>query len=564
MAEASGSSKAGSVVTIKELSNEKFVIGKILRGGMGEVYQLVSVRPAGPVLALKTYQPTATREQFIREADLWISLGNHAHIARAMLYLEWESRPSIIANWYKQSIDSQTAQAWPTAKLINFAAGLLDGLEYAFRVGGIIHQDVKPANILLGDEDEPRLTDFGMARFANCGPVINGLEGVDPSMVHSVSFGPIGGTPFYMAPELFVGLPPSVQTDIFSVGVTLYQLVTGEHPYFCGPETGHRARPVFRSGPLRLFEQKRGSEASALVSLIVAALQLNPKSRPQSYDQLFHLIGRKYAGNRANASDPVHEVITKAAFLRDTGRTQEALKLLQTAIGERPTNPELLNSLAVQLLKLGLKQRAYATWDSAVECLQFTKGRHNRALYLDPVMNLAWRMVSEQQFAKADSLFTSAAQWSSDTPLVRLSYMEFGWWHLYHGRFEEARQHILACSKSKTPDEMSVWCFTLAAWLSGEFVACADTLAQAYLELRTKGATTALVACVLTTFVPARRQEALHALAYPAFDSELAGMVTEMGLPSASSLQSLSEANVRLVIRSLDSLVTGGRNSELI
>jgi hypothetical protein len=102
-------------------------------------------------------------------------------------------------------------------------------------------------------------------------------------------------------------------------------------------------------------------------------------------------------------------------------------------------------------------------------------------------MNLAWRMVSEQQFAKADSLFTSAAQWSSDTPLVRLSYMEFGWWHLYHGRFEEARQHILACSKSKTPDEMSVWCFTLAAWLSGEFVACADTLAQAYLKLRTKG-----------------------------------------------------------------------------
>lgn len=69
---------------------------------------------------------------------------------------------------------------------------------------------------------------------------------------------------------------------------------------------------------------------------------------------------------------------------------------------------------------------------------------------------------------------------------------------------------------------------------------------------------------MLTTFVPARRQEALHALAYPAFASELAGMVTEMGLPSASSLQSLSEANVRLVIRSLDSLVTGGRNSELI
>ena len=150
----------GSVVTLKELSNEKFVIGKILRGGMGEVYQLISVRPTGAVLALKTYQPTATREQFIREADHWISLGNHAHIARAILYLDGESRPSIIANWYKQSIDSEAVRTWPTAKLVNFTAGLLDGLEYAFRVGGIIHQDVEPANILLDDGAKPRLSDF--------------------------------------------------------------------------------------------------------------------------------------------------------------------------------------------------------------------------------------------------------------------------------------------------------------------------------------------------------------------------------------------------------------------
>lgn len=553
----------GSVVTLKELSNEKFVIGKILRGGMGEVYQLISVRPTGAVLALKTYQPTATREQFIREADHWISLGNHAHIARAILYLDWESRPSIIANWYKQSIDSEAVRTWPTGKLVNFTAGLLDGLEYAFRVGGIIHQDVKPANILLDDGDEPRLSDFGMARFAHSRPGIAGLEGVDPSMIHSVSLGPIGGTPFYMAPELFLGMPPSVQTDIFSVGVTLYQLVTGEHPY-CGPETGHRARPVFRSGPLRLFEQKRGSEAAALVFLIVSSLQLDPRKRPKSYEVLFQVIGREYAGNQTNASERVHDVITKAAFLRDTRRTQDALELLQTAINDRPTSPELLNSLAIQLLRLGLKERAYAAWDSAVECLRFTNGRHNRALYLDPAINLAWRMVSEQQFAKADSLFTSAAQWTGDTPSVRLFYMQFGWWHLYHGRFERAWQHILTCSKSKTPDEMSVWCFTLAAWLSGEFAARADTLAKAYLALRNRGATTALLACTLAKFVPARRKEELHALAYPEFDSELAGRVNEMGLTAAGSLQSLSEANVRLVVRSLDSLVTGGRNSELI
>ena len=192
----------GSVVTIAELSNEKFVIGKILHGGMGEVYQLLPVAPVGPVLALKTYQQTATREQFIREADLWISLGNHAHIARALLYLEWQSQPSIIAEWYKQTVESHTVESWPTAKLINFTTGLLDGLEYANRVCGIIHQDIKPANILLDRNDEPRLTDFGMARFANRADGIGSLEDINSSMVHSVTLGPIGGTPMYMAPEL--------------------------------------------------------------------------------------------------------------------------------------------------------------------------------------------------------------------------------------------------------------------------------------------------------------------------------------------------------------------------
>ncbi|HUZ94407.1 MAG TPA: protein kinase [Edaphobacter sp.] len=549
----------GSVVTIAELSNEKFVIGKVLRGGMGEVYQLLPVAPVGPVLALKTYQQTATREQFIREADLWISLGNHAHIARALLYLEWQSQPSIIAEWYKQTIDNQTAETWPTAKLINFAAGLLDGLEYALRVQGMIHQDVKPANILLDEKDEPRLTDFGMARFANAGLPIRSVEGVDASMVQSVSLGPIGGTPFYMAPELFVGCSPSAQTDIFSLGITLYQITTGEHPY-CGPETRHRMHPVFRLGPLRRFEQKRGREASSLVSLIVAASQLDPRNRPHSYDALFRLIGREYTGAQSPGSERVRDIITKAAFLRDTGRMQDALELLRAAMTERPTNPELLNTFAILLLKLGYKQRAYAAWDSAVECLEYTKGRHERSLYLDPAINLAWRMVSEQQYAKADSLFTRAAQWSEESRAIQFSYAEFGWWHLYHGRFTDAWQHLSASSKSKTLDEMSIWCFTLAAWMSGQFETLADSLAQAYLNLQNGGAATALLACVIATLVQGSKQTKLRALAYPQFESQLAEAAKDIGLSTADLLRSMPSPAIHMIMRSLDGRVTGGKN----
>jgi len=554
----------GSIVTVKELSNEKFVIGKILRGGMGEVYQLIPVRPIGPVLALKTYQPTATREQFIREADLWISLGNHAHIARAMLYLEWKSRPAIVGEWYKQTMDSRTAENWPTAKLVNFAAGLLDGLEYAHRVGGIIHQDVKPANILLDRDDEPRLTDFGIARFADRTLAIGNLEDIDSSMVHSMTLGPIGGTPMYMAPELFAGLPPSVQTDIFSLGVTLYEVATGEHPY-CGPETNHRLHPILRTKPLDQFLKKRGNDASQLVSLIKAAVQLDLRKRPSSYGVLYQLIGPKSAPVRNSYSDSIRDVIVRAGFLRETGRTQEAIELLETAIAERPANPELLNSFAVLLLKLGEKERAYAIWDSAVDCLKVTNGRHNHSLYLDPLANLAWRLVPEGQFAKADDLFTQMAEWCEGSPLASYDYMEFGWWHLYHGRFEEAWQHIVACGKSKTPDERSLWCLTLAAWLSGNFSERAETLAQTYLNPRVHiGFVTALLACMLAPFVPSARQREVRALCFPRFENELAEASQQMGLERPDLLLSLPIGEIRKIIQSFDELVTGGRHRERI
>ena len=556
--------KIGSVVSFKELSNEKYVVGRILRGGMGEVYQLIPVAPVGPMLALKTYQPTAKREQFIREVDLWISLGIHPHIAHALIFLEWQSQPSVVGEWYKQTIDNHTAGNWPTAKLIHFALGLLDGLEYAHRVGGIIHQDVWPANILLDQDDEPRLTDFGMARFANRGDNIGKLDDVNASMMHSVTLGPIGGTPMYMAPELFAGQPPSVQTDIFSLGVTLYQIATGEHPYY-GPETGHRLRPALRMRPLEMFLERRGNDADRLVSLITAAVQIDPYKRPNSYRALYQVIGVENLPVQDGPRDSIQDVITRASFLRETGRTQEALELLEAAIAGRPANPELLNSFAILLLKLGQKQRAYAIWDSAVECLRLTNGRHNRSFYVDPAVNLAWKMVTERKFAKADALLTQVSIWGEGYPLALYAYMEFGWWHLYQRRFEEAWQHIKACCKSRVPDEPSLWTFTLAAWLSGKFPERAETIAQTFLNPRVHlGSVTALLACAIAPFVPSERRRETRAMCFPRFANELAEVSQQMDLERPELLLSLSKQEIRKIMQSFDELVTGGKYREHI
>jgi serine/threonine protein kinase len=556
--------QVGSVITIKEFAGEKYVIGSFRSGGMGDVYQLIPVKIVGPALALKTYKPSADRDQFIREAEIWISLGKHPHIAPALVYVDWQSKPGILSLWYERSLEGSDAGSWPTSKLIDFTARLIDGLQHARNVGQVIHQDIKPGNILLDENDRPRITDFGMARFS---PILRSGIGdtseINLSMRQSIAIGPIGGTLPYMAPELILGeQEPSVQTDVFSLGVTLYQVLTGEHPY-CGRETNYRWHPALRQAPLTRIKQMRGSECAPLIALITASLQLDVLRRPASYDSLSALLGTKVS-EPPSVDGGVEGVVTKAAFLRDSGKTSDALAVLQRALTTRPTNPQLLNSYAILLLSLGRKRDAYSTWEGAVESLRFTNGRHERSEYPDPAANLAARMIIEKQFKKSNELYGLVDLWCKHADHLRYRYMEFGWWHLYNQRFEDAWHHITVCSRSMAANELSLWCLTLAAWMSGTFEDKADKLANMFLRLPEVGTQSALLACLIANYCPASVRAELAAIAYPKHEAELASAAAEIGLPLPGFKQMLPESARRIIIRSLDDKLTGGENIGLI
>jgi serine/threonine protein kinase len=558
----------GSVIALEVLDNEKFVIGNILKGGMGIVYQLVPVRMAGSgVAALKTYQKSANRSQFIRESRLWISLGTHPYIAHAICYTEWLSKPAIIASWYDNALAETDIAKWPSSEIMRFASQLIGGLEYALDRAHIIHQDIKPANVLLDNSNSPHVSDFGMARFAAVEPPgIRSIDDVRLPMCHSVSFGPFGGTPLYMAPELFAGASPSVRTDIYSLGVTLYQAVTGQHP-FIGPETGYRFRPVLRDAPLYVLLNERGAEIRPFLDLVTGALSINPQSRPNSYGALLSVAGLGKIVSCSASEDEVNDAVAQAAFLRKEGRYEAAATLLQEMLKERPTNPVLLNSYAVLELSIGRMPEAWNTWEMAVASLRFTNGEHDNGLYIDPVANLAGQMICRNQFREADELLSTAWGWLKESPHIEiapLDFTEFAWWHLYNGKFEEACRHILAMYRFRAPDEASLLWITLAAWLSGNFSEYATQLAEFYLSLENLKLPTALSACAVAASCADALAAKLINVGTRGHEAEISEIARDLGLKFQTFKRPLDHWVCKTIIRSADMRFTGGKYSGII
>ena len=151
---------------------------------------------------------------------------------------------------------------------VQIAAQVLDALAHAHRAG-IVHRDVKPANILVEDRDDlaVRLLDFGLAQF----------DGADTL----TAVGDVPGTLAYIAPERLDGSEATPQSDVWSVGVLLWETLAGGHPFW-GVPIQEVARAIQEGAPPLASE--RGGLPRRLVAAVDAALALEPAARPSASD----------------------------------------------------------------------------------------------------------------------------------------------------------------------------------------------------------------------------------------------------------------------------------------
>jgi serine/threonine-protein kinase len=167
----------------------------------------------------------------------------------------------------------------PFSKACAWAAEVATALAVAHRKG-VIHGDVKPANVLITEDDRVKLTDFGMARLAS-------RDSKDT---------PLLGSPAYWCPEQIMGKPQDARSDIFSLGVVMYEMVTGHRPFDADSLQGICAK-ILSSTPLPPSHSNPSAPA-AFNELIASCLAKDPSQRCATAEALaerLHPLSRRAA-----------------------------------------------------------------------------------------------------------------------------------------------------------------------------------------------------------------------------------------------------------------------------
>ena len=196
-------------------------------GGMGSVWlghdTLLDRQVALKFLSGAT-DGTQGRTRLLSEARALARI-QHPNVAAVYRVGEVDGQP-YIAYEYVDGVSLAAAQRpMPWARALEIAAGLARGLAAAHR-HGVLHRDIKPANVVLTRRDEPKLIDFGIARVRRSGDeAADGAGAGSPEL--AVTDVGLAGTPLYMAPELWEGRGASEATDLYALGLVLYELLGG-------------------------------------------------------------------------------------------------------------------------------------------------------------------------------------------------------------------------------------------------------------------------------------------------------------------------------------------------
>jgi serine/threonine protein kinase len=277
---------------IGEKLNNRYSIASLLgEGGMGEVF-LAADQQSGQQVAVKilsrqlSANPDAL-ERFRREAETLRQL-DHPNIVKFVDAFDHEGQYVIVMEYVPGGslFDLLKQGPLPIERSRQIALDLCDALIRAHRLN-VIHRDIKPDNVLMAQDGTPKLADFGVARLS---------EGTRMTRT-----GTQVGTPYYMAPEAWEGKPLDEQADIWSLGVMLYEMLSGKVPF--DGDSGAAVMNKVLTAPPPDLKKLRSDVPTRLVKIVEKMLARDKNRRYSSMRQVSVDLEGKQSGMEKPAID---------------------------------------------------------------------------------------------------------------------------------------------------------------------------------------------------------------------------------------------------------------------
>ena len=334
---------------------------RIGEGGMGRVYrarQLVLDKPVVlKVLHQELLSDARTVARFQREARAASRL-NHPNSINILDFGVAEDGELFIAMEYVDGHDLHhlLSNEWPLPepRIIRIVAQVLSALADA-HAAGVIHRDLKPENVMVeprrgGESDVVKVLDFGIAK------IVDTAE-AGPALTRA---GFVCGTPEYMSPEQAKGAPLDARSDLYSVGVLLFQLVTRRLPFEADTAVGFATKHLTEPPPPP-SRVRPGGCSPELERLILCALSKDPAARPQTAEEFLERLQALPAGESSHAAQTARVAMPLGATA-ERSPAADLLTSARTLVSPRTRERRRLGAWVAAAVGMGVAGLALAAF----------------------------------------------------------------------------------------------------------------------------------------------------------------------------------------------------------